>query len=252
MGAPDTGSVPYPVPPQERRRYVRVKRGVSVTYSVIGRPEPGTVRTSARDLGLGGLLLTTPEALRPGTRLLLVLLIRNADIELHLHGEVVWCDHDPTGRAYETGIGFRGLDAAQRKNILALIAGSIPSRDGMEQRHFIRLRKALPVKYRVRGKVGGKWRVGSVQDLSVGGFAIATDESLEKGTRLKLRIGIDDDLEEPLELMADVTRNAAQAGVPGRFLMSGRFRDVPTKAFERLAAYISKHVLTPREAGAGG
>jgi len=246
MSATDATAPPVPVPPQERRRYIRVGRRLPFTFSVLGRETRDEIHSATLNLGLGGLLLSAPSPVAPGTRLLLEAGAATIGPEWQIRGEAVWWAPDANRESSWIGVRFFALDAGQRERVLSVIGDKVRHPDGLEWRRFIRLKKRLPVEFRPRGRLLGRWESGCLTDLSVGGFAMEARNAPAAGTCVRLRLHLEEG-SPPLELQADVIRNTAP--MPGRSLesvASGRFRDVPTLTFERLAAYISRHVLHAR------
>jgi c-di-GMP-binding flagellar brake protein YcgR len=84
--------------PQERRRYVRVRKEITVTYSIIpsGAPEAGA---STRDMSVGGLQFATGESLDPGTDLLLALSLDETGVELTVRAQALEVSYCLKGRA---------------------------------------------------------------------------------------------------------------------------------------------------------
>ena len=226
--------------PEERRRYVRVRKDVSVSYRIMGREEEDT--SPAGNLGAGGLRLITQEALAPGMDLLITISVGAKGARIEVMGRVVWVGREKGEGRSEAGICFTELDGLQRENILSLIASDLPTPDGAELRRFIRIGRELRVEYRIEGSRSREWLVGHTCDLSLGGFSLMGGAAVTAGEGLVMRICLYGEREEPLEISGTSLRSAPCAG---GFRTSGKFREVVPAAFERLAAYLSERVGVP-------
>ena len=157
----------WPVPPEERRRYLRIRKRVRLKCHVVAGPEE-SFDVSTENLSMDGLLLTTRKPLAPGTVIQLRATVEGEDVELAVKGRVVWTEtHGATG-LQESGICLLGLDDAQRRNFLTL-TGKQGAANVVEQRHYIRLKKKLLVRYRVARPLFSRWRYGETENLSVAG-----------------------------------------------------------------------------------
>lgn len=240
-GTEKHGSVP---PPEERRRYVRVRKEVKLTCRIIGEPPKEDV-LPMRNLGTGGLLLSMREPLHLGTRLQLRATIPSAGIEFSMGGRVVWCEFNGTTSRHEAGVCFVGLDPGQRQNVMALIGAHLAEASGLERRHFIRLWRRQMVEYRVGTRFFHRWHTASTQDISLGGLALLVDRHFAPGTAMSLRIYLEDAPDKPLAADCVVVGSAHRDNRPGEWVAHVHFQHMATEAHERLAAYISKALSAP-------
>lgn len=107
-------------PFKERRKYVRLKATVAVKYTVIGKP--GEVKVFSKNIGAGGLCITTEEQLTVDTPLQLELKIPDLKNPIRALGRVVWQKRFETAGEepkiyFNTGIEFTGISDFDRFNI---------------------------------------------------------------------------------------------------------------------------------------
>lgn len=228
----------------EQRRFVRVRKEVSLAYRVVGVPaQPSS--TVAQDMSSGGILIATQDPLRPGTEILLMAIIESTGVEFTISGRVAWSKYSKTKKRYKVGVCFVGVDTLQRENILALIARDLPSPDDSEHRRFIRLRHRVPVDYRTEEELPIRWETGYTQDISLGGFALVTNRQFDEEKMIGMRIRLDDEAEDPVVAEGRVVQSAPIAEDPGHFKTSGDFQELPPEEFERLVAFVSDRVAAP-------
>ncbi len=238
------GGRTQPAFPEERRRYVRIRKEISLTYSVVaqGHAHGGS---SSLDLSIGGVQFPTSEALEPDTELLLTLSIAATGVSFNIRGKVAWCHYNEELAQHEVGVGFLGMEPLQRENILALIASDLPAGEESERRRFVRLRSALHACFRLAGDSTHDWQTASIRDLSLGGFAMIADIQLKSNAAVALRIHLRGPHEDALEMEAVLLSSAPIAEEEGHFRTSGKFQNLTPATFERLAAYVSEHVAGP-------
>jgi len=230
--------------PEERRAYVRLRRGVKLTVRVIGEgPEDDKART--RNLGMGGILLHTRKPLRPGTRLQVRAIIEAAGVDFTLGGRVIWTDFNAVEGRHEAGVCFVGLDPAQRRNVMALIGSHLEMMEGLERRHFVRLQHRLLVAYRPTPGVLHRRRDAFATNISLGGIAIVVRRELRKGAGLDMKIHLDDRPDHPIAAHGAVLAATPDKASAGDWLLNVRFTKLPPESRQRLAAYLSKMLTAP-------
>jgi hypothetical protein len=111
-----------------------------------------------------------------------------------------------------------------------------------DKRRYVRVGTRIPVVYSLREQDGGGpvARRGVIDSMSPGGALIASEDQLERGVALALRI--------PITSMADSV--AAQATVlrsdpgeqAGQFLTAVEFRDVPFEDARRIAGLVDREL----------
>ena len=232
------------LPPEERRQFVRIRREVKLTCRVLTTPEQEGPMP-VRNLGTGGVLLVTRKPLAPGVMLDMRTTLSEG-VEFRLHGRVVWTECNPTSGHHEAGVCFVGLDQEQRKNVLALLGHS----DGVERRRHIRLARQLLVEYRPARRLLARWRGGHTQDVSMGGAAIRTDQRLESGMEIHLRIHLDDRQPKPWQALAMVIESQPSREAPSAMMTALRFMQMEPAMSQRMAMYISQK-LSARIPGLG-
>jgi len=232
------------ISPEERRRYVRVRKEVRLTCRLIGRPRED-VEASMRNIGVGGLHIHALRPLAVGTRLQVQGIITDSGIEFVAGGRVMWCEYDRVKHHYDVGLCFMGLDPIQRRNVLALVARELPTTDGLERRRYIRLKRLLLVERRPAGRLLSRWRPAYTEDLSVGGLALLAGKALAVGAHLELRVHLDDGVAEPLDAEGIVVNVKPSTARPGAWLASARFLELFPEAAERLRRYLSKMLSAP-------
>ena len=98
---------------KERRCFERIEDFVSVRYRTIG----GKIEdaSSVKDVGGGGIRLSLPERLNPGTTVDLEITIPDISKPFPAVGEVIWIREvgisgDSVARYFDTGIKFIKID----------------------------------------------------------------------------------------------------------------------------------------------
>ena len=244
MNHPSPRAHAPPLPPEERRAYVRIRKGVHVTVTVIGEVcEDWKERT--RNLGVGGLLLVTRKLLRPGTRLQIRARIESAGVDFITGGRVVWSWFNAGAGQYEAGVCFVGLDPVQRRNVMALIGTHLHMMEGLERRHYIRLQRRLLVEYHLPHKLLGRWHTAFASNISLGGVALVVQEKTKQAAHLDLRIHLDDEPDHPITARGLVVGSRPVKGVQGGWLLNVQFSKLPEKSGARLGAFISKILTAP-------
>ena len=225
---------------EERRRFLRVRKEISIHCRVMGAPaEP----TPTRDLSAGGLHITSQVALPLGAQVVLSATMESAGVEFNMPGRIVWTAFDEVEHCHEAGVCFVGLDPLQRENVIALVAAELPAPDGAERRRFIRLRKEVRVEFRTDPVAA--WQTVFTYDISLGGFAFVSEEAIASGAALDLRIHLAETEAEAVEAQGAVISSVASDTADGEFLVSGKFEQLTPVNFERLVAFVSAHVVAP-------
>jgi len=223
----------------ERRRYLRVRKGVKLKCHIVAAPEE-YFDISTRNLSMDGLLVTTRQPLAPGTMIQLHASVQSQGVELALSGRVVWAKLNAASGHQEAGVRLLGLDAAQRRNVLRLI-GKQADPNAVERRHYIRLKRRLLVRYRAARGFFSRWRDGQTEDLSAAGLALRLVHAVPPSSALVLKLYLDDTL-KPLRLDGQVVACAPAKEGDFRALANVRFRNLGEEARRRLAAYVSSRL----------
>jgi len=229
---------------EERRRYVRVRSEVKLNLRLIGRP-PKDETAAVRNLGTGGLLVSTQKPLAVGTRLQIQMAIESSGVEFSVGGRVVWNEFNAVTSRHEAGICFVGLDPTQRQNVTALVGTDLHEAKSLERRRFVRLPRRIMAEYRVGAKLLHRWRTGFTRNISMGGVALLTDRKFAVGASVALRIHLEDMPKQALVVGGVVLNSKHQDNRPREWVVHVAFR-APDKAVrERLASYISKMLSAP-------
>jgi c-di-GMP-binding flagellar brake protein YcgR len=231
------------ISPAERRRFIRVRAELPLSYEIEDEDDKGGALAS-RDISAGGVQFAAHEPLLPGTKLILLVGLGASAAKLRLRVTVVWSRYSGASERHEIGAVFRGLDDLQRENVLALIGTDLPTTDGAENRRFIRLRRQLDIAYAEIDEGERTWRPAVTHDLSLGGFAMACEDTLEPGARVALRLFVYGRQETPLEADGEVLHSRPGAREEER-RVCGKFSHMQPETFDRLATYISERVMAP-------
>lgn len=229
---------PGAVPIEERRHYVRIRKEVKLTCRVTAGPEI-LADISTRNLGAGGLLICTHAAIAVGTKLQFHAILESTGVQCTFDGRVVWSGSSAAGGRHEAGVALLGMDAALRHNILSLV-GKTAEHEGIERRHLIRLKRRLVAEYRPARALLARWRTAHTQDLSVGGLALTTEESLDPGAALRLRVHLDEQGTQPLAVDGTVLESKVSKAQGWQTVSNVRFEKVTEEVRQRLAAYVSR------------
>jgi len=100
-----------------RRQYPRISSENVVMIHRIGPVEQAEMAT-ARQIGLGGLMISSVESLGVDSYLRLTITIDNEVVEAT--GRVVW--ERPADGAFDVGVAFVSIDSAHSDTILAQMA----------------------------------------------------------------------------------------------------------------------------------
>lgn len=113
----------------ERRKYYRLRNGVTLDYKITGTVAnpPGT---NALDVGGGGLRLHLSERVKPGTALEVSLQLPDTKESLWALARVAWqtaASHkDKVGKSfYETGVEFLKMNLKDRLQIIHYVYAKI-------------------------------------------------------------------------------------------------------------------------------
>ena len=104
---------------EERRKYLRLRVYHLVKYRVISdKPAHSAFSLSSiRDIGAGGVCLTTEEQLPVSTKLELEINFPDIGGSILTSGRVVWTKQVAKTSRYMMGVEFAGIDEALRKRI---------------------------------------------------------------------------------------------------------------------------------------
>ena len=232
---------------EERRDFVRIRKEIQVTCTILSAPKE-EMAGETRDLGAGGVLLSTRRPLTPGVMLLLHVVLDADALAFDVKGRVVRTGFNATLGRHESGVCFVGLDPGQRLNVLAVMGRH--GHSGEERRKYIRLQRRLLAEYRTAHKLFGSWHIAHTQDLSLGGAMLLTDEHLFPSHEVDVRIGLDDGSAKPLIAAAVVIDSLPSKEQRGVQLTNVRFMKDDAQARERLMGYICR-LLGARTVTAG-
>ena len=174
--------------PDERRRFMRVRKDVKVSVRIIGEP-PQAYSPSTRNLGTGGLLLTLRREMTVGTRLQLRATQESAGVEFCTEGRVVWCEFNDTTGKCDIGVCFMRLEPNQRQNVIAFLGTQYGEIAGRERRQFIRLDRRVLAEYRTGLRLLKRWRIASTLDISVDAKANVAEGEDARGGKNPDRLG---------------------------------------------------------------
>ena len=232
-----------PPDPEERRRYLRMRKEAKLTCRVLSEPLEEE-QAVTRNLGTGGLLLSTHKPLKVGSRLQICASVSPGNVQLKTGARVVWSDYNGATDRYEAGICFMGLDPDQQRNVLALVGRRLPEGAGMERRRYIRLNKRLLLEYRCGTKLLHRWRVASMQNISMAGVALLPPEHISDGSSIQMRIHLDDELEKTLDAQG-VVLHCEGRKKDADWRAHVKFEKLAGDARDRLAGYISRMLTAP-------
>lgn len=230
--------------PEERRRYVRLRKEVQLTCHVLEEGKR-VADISTRNLGLGGLLITLRREVKVGSLLNLHFALEKGLVEVMVPGRVVWADYNGVSGRFEAGVMLVGIDEEHRRNIMSLMGKSLGN-EGIERRHYIRLQRRLLVEYKAARGILRRKHSGHTRDISVGGMGIYTDRLLDAGSGISLWLHFDDNSGEPAAIEGTVieSRESKDASKVGGNLTAVQFTHMDVAAHERLSAYITKMLNT--------
>ena len=100
----------------ERRRVPRAQGRFVVTYRILEQ-EDGTDMTQTKDIGLGGMLLTTNRKFHIGAKLALEIRLPLDPNPIMLIGSVVESKEVVAGLIYDTRLAFLAIDSKHQKII---------------------------------------------------------------------------------------------------------------------------------------
>ena len=237
--------------PEERRRYVRVRKDILFDYTIV-KKKMDVTSTATLNLSGGGLRFIVEEPLVPGTEVSLEFTMPATGTKFHADSLVMWCRYDKAAGQHEIGVSFTNMDRAERENVLSLIASELPSSGGSELRKFIRLERNLSVQLQEADRPGAEWVNARTTDISLGGVGMLTQEEVGEGKPVQLRLFLYGPREKPIEVKAVVLEDVRDRR--GERRVRVRFQDLPPKTFETIANYITERVsglpLGPHEGGA--
>ncbi|MCQ9208925.1 MAG: PilZ domain-containing protein [Omnitrophica bacterium] len=101
--------------PQEKRKFPRVKKGVTVQYSSRDLPQAGVDICQAKDLSEQGMALTASRPFATKTILDIQLKLPTAEETIELEGEVVSCNEIRQNIVYAIGVKFVNLQQEQEE-----------------------------------------------------------------------------------------------------------------------------------------
>jgi c-di-GMP-binding flagellar brake protein YcgR len=113
----------------ERRRYFRLKDGVSLDYTLSGGGNNPS-GSAAIDVGGGGVCFNTPERILPGTSLEVNLKLPEDQEKFSALARVAWQKPEPkkdkSGKvSYETGIEFLKMNLKDRLQIIHYVYAKV-------------------------------------------------------------------------------------------------------------------------------
>lgn len=100
----------------EKRKHSRIRGNFIVSYRVL-EEENNVDVTQTKDLGLGGMYLTTSRFFKPGTRLALEIRLPFDPHPIELVGKVVYSQEITKNLIYDTRLEFLSIDEHHRKSI---------------------------------------------------------------------------------------------------------------------------------------
>jgi len=240
------GSRKKEVPPDERRKYLRVRKEVDLSIRIVGRSQ-AEYSPSVRNLSIGGIHFSIAQPMSVGTKLQLRAVIKSADIEFGTTGRVVWTEYNHMTDKHDVGVSFVGMNPTQRQNIMTFIGVQQGEMEGFERRRFIRLPKRILTDYRTGRMPLKRWRVATTQDISIGGMALIVQERLDVRAKIEVRIHLDDG-GKPLRLAGVVLEHIRPSAGARGFIVAVEFQPLSPQARRRLGGYISDMLTTlPRE-----
>jgi hypothetical protein len=98
---------------KERRKHERVKGNFIVSYRILEEKD-NVDMSQTKDLGLGGMYLTTNRQFSPGTRLLLDIRLPFDPNPIELIGRVVESREISKNLIYDTRLEFTSIDVKHR------------------------------------------------------------------------------------------------------------------------------------------
>ena len=237
--------------PEERRQFVRVRKDVQVSVRIAGEA-PKAYSPSTRNLGTGGLLITLRREMAVGTRLQLRATQESAGVEFCTEGRVVWCEFNGSTGKCDIGVCFLGLEPNQRRNVIAFLGMPYGEIAGRERRQFIRLDKRVLAEYRTGRRFLKRWRIASTQDVSVDGVAIIAQERLNTGTKIQMRIHLDDGINRNMKADGVVLECSRSRERPSSYVLHVRYQNSSSETQHRLADYVSRILAAPPPDSAPG
>lgn len=108
----------------EKRKYIRLKAPIGVTYHLVKKHKRPTPHKSlVRDIGGGGMSLAVQDDLRAGDLLELQIQIPHLEEPVRAVGEVVWFLHLKCAdrQTREAGLKFRDIKTGELHHILEYV-----------------------------------------------------------------------------------------------------------------------------------
>lgn len=101
---------------KERRKHPRISARFMVSYRIMTKDEEIDL-TQTKDLGMGGMLLTTNRKFEPGTQLSIEIRIPSDPNPIKLVGKVIDSRKVVEGVIYDTRLEFLSVDAKHYQSI---------------------------------------------------------------------------------------------------------------------------------------
>lgn len=111
-------------PTEERRKSPRANTNVVIRYHILEEQDNFDL-SQTKNLGQGGISLTTNRYFKPGTHLAMTVFFPFLDRELEIIGDVVNARVIVEGRIYETHVSFQNLDEQVQKQLALYVEEKI-------------------------------------------------------------------------------------------------------------------------------
>lgn len=162
---------------------------VTVVYHWTEPPE-GSGTSEIQDLSPGGLRFLSRHAFKAGSTLGFVLSLPAA-APVAVKGRIIWSQRDTSGpEETEYGVEFLDPSAEFLRAVAALAkppARSMPARRE-ERRQWPRVALHVPIEYRTCELLSNAWHSGLMQNASLAGVRLVSDQLLDLGWTVEIRV----------------------------------------------------------------
>lgn len=228
----------------DRRRFPRVSASVQMRLKKTHGPDDAHFNGETTDVAVGGLRVTLRKQLKKGTPLHITFLgLAPKGQALEVTGRVAWSAINRTRGNHVAGIELVGVSQEQLDMLLHLVTERGWDTTKPAEPVRIHLRDRTMVEYRPAGGLIGKnWRQSTCRDLSLREAVLVTEEVMEPGSELKLRMLLPDGNPAPLPCAGIVAETRPDTR-PGHVAMLVRLGGIADFDRLRLATFLSLVVL---------
>ena len=223
--------------PQERRKFVRIRR--EVTVQIKRQTGDGAlVAGKTLDVSLMGLRTQVAAELVTGTPVEIMFDEPTLALHVTVPGVVAWAAHEQS--SHDVGVSLLGMLPLDQDNFLSIFGEG----GGHERREYVRLQKRLVAEVPTGLAFLGGAMVVSTADIGLGGIAAVAPKPLKVGKRYQLKVFL---RHEERPFLAQATAVACNPTPDGQHFVRMKFDGIVEDERKRLGRFLGAELTTGRK-----